>query len=113
MFQAEDTIVLESLSTEVEAAPEFESGSTHLWLDPDGYVQTVEVIDSEPRGWGWSTIQWRTNGGWHVTSTPSNTLMDLDSFLDSQPDYGRFEADDYTYDNSKDERAEHLCGQHD
>jgi hypothetical protein len=74
--------------------PALAIGSTMFWKDGDGYWQTVEVIDCEPIGWGFCCIKWHTPSGWHTRSLPVIQLVDLDTYLEQQDDYGRFEADD-------------------
>jgi hypothetical protein len=78
-------------STEVQEAPTLPTGATLFWKDDTGTWQTVEVIDCEPRGWGFCCIEWDDNGK-HQQSVPFLSLCDLDTYLDQCEDYARFLA---------------------
>lgn len=75
-------------------APALPTGATLFWRDDNGDWQTVEVIDCEPRGWGWCCIQWSNYDGTvkHAKSVPVLSLCDLDTYLNEQADYPDFEA---------------------
>lgn len=106
MFQAKSSTNSVPASIIVDEIPALTIGSTMFWKDEDGYWQTVEIIDCEPIGWGWCCIKWHTPSGWHTRSLPVIQLVDLDTYLEQQDDYGRFEADDTDYDSIKDDMAE-------
>ena len=66
-------------------------GAVMFWLDECGHWQTVEVIDSEPRGFGFATVQWHDLRGTHTRNLPSHLLCDLDTYLDQCGEYSAFE----------------------
>lgn len=85
-----------SIVDDVET-PALPTGATMFWKDDNGNWLTVEVIDCEPKGWGWCCIEWETDGGKHTKSVPIISLCDLDTYLDQQADYPAFEAADNEY----------------
>lgn len=71
--------------------PALPVGATMFWQDSDATWQTAEIIDCEPRGWGYATIKWHTPSGWHMKPVPFTSLVDLDTYLEQSADYSAFE----------------------
>lgn len=67
-------------------------GSTWL-VNMNGEWECVTLIDCEPKGWGWCTVKWMSHCGWKTKSIPVIQLHDLDSAMDSDPKFARFEMD--------------------
>lgn len=82
------SIIIDDVDAE---PPALDIGSTMFWQDDDGYWQTAEITDCEPRGWGFATIKWYTPSGWHTKAVPFLSLVDLDTYLEQSADYSAFE----------------------
>lgn len=117
MFQEKTTTNLQPASIlTVDFRLTFDVGSTAFWCD-DGTWRTIEIVSTNPRGWGFCTVKWNQFGqGKHTASIPFAALYDLDSYIELDEGFGRFEAgdvededqdtgEDYAYDNWKDEEA--------
>lgn len=94
-----------TVSVEEIETPALPIDATYFYKDYSGNWHTAEVISAEPKGWGYAEIEYTICGRKISRNVPFTTLYDLDEYLEQQPDYGRFEADDTDYDNQKDEDA--------
>lgn len=88
LFGNKSNLLIDDVDTE---APALDTGSTMFYRDDSGEWQTVEIVDCEPRGWGWCNIKWSTLGGKHTKSVPIITLHDLDTYLDQDTEYSAYE----------------------
>jgi len=79
------------MTTAYDVTPSHDVGTTLFWQDERGHWQTVEVVDNEPRGFGFAVVQWRDRHGTHTRNLPSHKLCDLDTYLDQCGEYSLFE----------------------
>jgi hypothetical protein len=80
-------MILESI--DVEEKPELELGTNwYVWMD--GW-ECVELVDCEPKGWGWCTVGWFNHKGYQTKSLPIIQLNTLDWVLDHDPEFAKYE----------------------
>ncbi len=88
MYDNTIALVDESIET-----PALAAGSTGFWQDDSGNWWDVTVIDCEPLGWGWCTIQYGARKS--IKSVPIRNVVDLDTRLERDSEYSAYELAEY------------------